>query len=192
MALTPSTMLPLGTQAPSFSLPDTVSGGVVGNGDFVGQPMVLMFICNHCPYVVHLQDALRDYAEEYQDSELAILAISANSVETHPQDGPEEMGALAAELGWDFPYLYDESQEVAKAYRAACTPEFYLFDEEHKLVYRGQFDGSRPGNGVAVDGRDLYGATHALLTGAPVDGEQTPGLGCNIKWHPGGEPAYQG
>ena len=192
MALTPSTMLPLGTPAPTFSLPDAVSGTVVTKDDFSGQPMVVMVICNHCPYVVHLQDALREYAEEYQDSALAVVAISANSVKTHPQDGPEEMGALAAKLGWDFPYLYDETQAVAKAYKAACTPEFYLFDEDHKLVYRGQFDGSRPGNGVPITGRDLYGATHALLTGAPVDSEQLPGIGCNIKWHPGGEPNYRG
>jgi len=153
--------------------------------------LLVMFICNHCPYVVHLQGALRDYADEYADSELAIVAISSNSAKTHPEDGPEEMAVLADDLGWGFPYLHDETQAVAKAHQAACTPEFYLFDEEHRLVYRGQFDESRPGNGVAITGTDLYAATHALLAGAPVEPDQVPSVGCNIKWHPGEAPNYR-
>jgi peroxiredoxin len=184
-------MLELGTRAPDFTLPGT-DGASVSLGDFEGSSGLLVaFICNHCPYVVHLQGALRDYADEYADSELAIVAISSNSAKTHPEDGPEEMAVLADDLGWGFPYLHDETQAVAKAHQAACTPEFYLFDEEHRLVYRGQFDESRPGNGVAITGTDLYAATHALLAGAPVEPDQVPSVGCNIKWHPGEAPNYR-
>jgi peroxiredoxin len=190
MALTPSTMLPLGTEAPDFRLQDT-SGREVTRDDFADAPALLVaFICNHCPYVKHIREGLAGFARDYRDSGLAMVAISANDVDTHPQDGPAEMAAEARQAGYVFPYLYDETQSVAKAYHAACTPEFYLFDGDRRLVYRGQFDDSRPGNDVPVTGRDLRAAVDAVLAGRPVPPEQKPSVGCNIKWKPGNEPAW--
>ncbi len=190
MARTQSTMLELGTPAPPFRLPDT-EGRWRTLDDFKSAPALLViFMCNHCPYVKHLRGALADFAREYQAKGLAIVGINANDATNYPDDSPEKMVAEAAEAGYRFPYLYDESQAVAKAYRAACTPDFFLFDDQRKLVYRGQFDDSRPGNGVPITGKDLRAAVDALLAGQAVNGEQTPSLGCNIKWKPGEEPDY--
>ena len=193
MARTPSTMLPLGTQAPDFTLPDPRSGGDVSLSDFEGHPALLvMFICNHCPFVIHLKEAIAKLAEEYAEQGLATVAISSNDINTHPDDSPDKMAADAEENGYVFPYLFDESQEVAKAYAAACTPDFYLFDSGRKLVYRGQFDDSRPGNDVPVTGADLRSAIDEVLAGNVPSNEQRPSLGCNIKWTPGQEPPYFG
>ena len=192
MVRTPSTMLPLGTQAPDFSLPN-VDGSTVSRSDFVGKPgLLVMFICNHCPFVVHLADALAEFAKEYSDKGLAIVGISSNDVATHPDDSPEKMVAEAQQRGYVFPYLYDETQEVAKAYRAACTPDFFLFDKDHQLVYRGQFDSTRPDSGTFPSGADLRSAADAVLAGNAPDDDQTPSLGCNIKWRAGNEPDYFG
>lgn len=188
MALTPSTMLALQTPAPDFALSAT-DGAIVRRSDFAGRPLLVMFICNHCPFVVHLKEALAKLSEDYADSECAIVGISANDVSTHPQDGPEAMTSMKAESGWRFPYLYDESQAVAKAYKAACTPDFFLFDRDHRLVYRGQFDSSRPGNDEPITGADLRAAMDAVIAGEPVSADQTPSIGCNIKWKPGHAPA---
>lgn len=186
-----STMLPLGTTAPDFSLPDT-NGTTVTRDDFAGQPALLvMFIANHCPYVKHVADELARIGRDYGDK-LGIVAISSNDVESYPDDAPDAMAAFSAERGLTFPYLYDESQAVAQAYRAACTPDLYVFDADRSLVYRGQLDGSRPGNDVPVDGRDLRAALDAVLSGSPVPEEQLPSAGCNIKWKPGNEPEYFG
>ncbi|MEX2530683.1 MAG: thioredoxin family protein [Gemmatimonadota bacterium] len=188
MARTPSTMLPLGTEAGDFSLPDT-EGGTVSLDDFAGKPgLVVMFICNHCPYVKHLREGLRDFGREYTEKGLGIVAISSNDVERYPADSPEKMAEEQEANGWVFPYLYDEDQEVAKEYRAACTPDFFLFDADRKLVYRGQFDGSRPGNDVPVTGEDLRRAADAVLEGRQVPADQQSSVGCNIKWKPGNEP----
>lgn len=193
MAAVKSTMLEVGTRAPDFKLTDTVSGRQVSLNDFHDKKALLvMFICNHCPYVKHLKQALVDYANEYMPKGLGIAAISSNNVETHPDDHPDKMKEDAEAFGYPFPYLFDESQEVAKAYKAACTPDFYLFDSERKLVYRGQFDDSRPKNDNPVTGRDLRRATDLLLEGRPVPEDQIPSIGCNIKWKPGNEPAYFG
>jgi peroxiredoxin len=193
MARTPSTMLDLGTPAPDFSLPDTVSGDRVSLGDIADAPALLVaFWCNHCPFVKHVEPGFVDFAREYAERGVAVVAISSNDVEGYPQDGPERMKETAAAAGYRFPYLYDASQEVAKAYRAACTPDFFLFDGERKLVYRGQFDGSRPGNEVPVTGADLRAAVDAVLEGRDVPEPQVPSLGCNIKWKPGEEPDYFG
>jgi peroxiredoxin len=190
MARTESTMLELGTPAPDFSLPDT-EGRPVGLADFDGAAALLVvFMCNHCPYVKHIRDGLADFAREYGAKGLAVAGISANDVGTHPQDGPEQMAEEAREAGYTFPYLYDESQAVAQAYRAACTPDFFLFDKDRRLVYRGQFDDSRPGNELPVTGRDLRAAVDAVLAGQPVPAQQKPSMGCNIKWKPGNEPDY--
>ncbi len=182
-------MLPLGTVAPDFQLPD-VSGRTVSRADFTRRPLVVMFICNHCPYVKHIRSGLAQLGRDYQDRGVGIVAISSNNVEDYPQDSPDKMKIEAREAGYVFPYLYDASQEVAKAYRAACTPDFYVFDKDHRLVYRGQFDDSRPGNGVPVTGRDLRAAIDAVLAGKPVSADQKPSIGCNIKWKPGNEPDY--
>lgn len=190
MARTPSTMLELGTPAPRFELPDT-DGAVVSIDDYAAAPALLvMFICNHCPFVKHLRDELARIGREYTARGAGIVAISANDAAAYPADAPAEMRKEKAEAGYVFPYLYDESQEVALAYRAACTPDFYLFDAERKLVYRGQLDDSRPGNDVPVTGRDLRAALDAVLAGAPVDADQKPSLGCNIKWKPGNAPGW--
>ncbi|MBI3178088.1 MAG: thioredoxin family protein [Deltaproteobacteria bacterium] len=190
MAVTPSTMLPLGTAAPQFKLPDT-GGKLVSTGDLASAPALLvMFICNHCPYVKHIRHALAGFARDYAGRGLAMVAINANDARAYPDDRPEMMAKEAKELGYVFPYLHDETQEVAKAYRAACTPEFYLFDKARKLVYRGQFDDSRPGNDKPITGKDLRAAVDAVLSGKTPPSEQKPGIGCNIKWRPGNEPDY--
>jgi len=185
-------MLELGTPAPPFSLPDT-DGRTVSLADYVGAPALLvMFICNHCPYVKHLRAALAELGREYSARGVGIVAVSANDAERYPADAPEMMRREKAEAGYTFPYLFDESQQVAKAYRAACTPDFFLFDGERRLVYRGQFDDSRPANGRPVTGRDLRAALDAVLAGEAVPAEQVPSIGCNIKWRPGSEPDYFG
>ncbi|NOZ11601.1 MAG: thioredoxin family protein [Gammaproteobacteria bacterium] len=190
MTRTLSTMLELGTPAPDFSLP-TTDGSTVERADFAGAPaLVVIFMCNHCPYVLHLSEALAEFAREYQAKGLAIVGISANSAETHPADGPEEMAKEAKRAGYTFPYLYDETQEVAKAYRAACTPDFFVFDKDQRLAYRGQFDDSRPKNNQPITGADLRAAVDALLDDQSVNLDQKPSMGCNIKWKPGNEPDY--
>lgn len=191
MVKTASTMLPLGTRAPEFSLTNTVDGSTVSLSDFEGkQGLLVIFMCNHCPFVVHLRDALAKFAQEYQEKGLSIVGISSNDVSTHPDDGPEKMKAEAADAGYSFAYLYDETQEVAKAYKAACTPDFFLFDGDLSLVYRGQFDDSRPGNDQPVTGADLRAACDAVLAGDETAIEQKPSIGCNIKWKEGNAPEY--
>ncbi|MEH6579244.1 MAG: thioredoxin family protein [Amphritea sp.] len=183
MTLTPSNMMPLGSIAPDFNLLDTISNTHKSLQQLRGEKGTLvMFICNHCPYVKHVDDALVQLGEDYQDSDLAIIAISANDVATYPQDGPAEMTRKATTLGYSFPYLYDESQATARAYQAACTPDLFLFDENLACVYRGQFDDSRPGNGVPVTGIDLRTAIDCLLAAETVSQAQKPSMGCNIKW----------
>ncbi len=196
MSKTPSTMLPLGTIAPDFQLPDA-AGKVYALRDFdKSSALLVMFICNHCPYVKHICRELAKLGRDYAAERLAIVAINANDVSAYPADGPENMLSTARELGYTFPYLLDASQEVAKAYHAACTPDFFLFDQApgRRLVYRGQFDDSRPGNNIPVTGRDLRQAINALLDGQPLvpEKEQRPSVGCNIKWKPGNEPGYYG
>jgi thiol-disulfide isomerase/thioredoxin len=185
-------MLALGTPAPDFRLPDT-TGGLVSRDGFADAPALLvMFICNHCPFVKHIRDGLARFAREYQGKGLAIVAINSNDVTTYPEDSPTKMAEEIEAAGYVFPYLYDESQAVAKAYAAACTPDFFLFDRERRLVYRGQFDDSRPGNGIAVSGKDLRAACDAVLAHKPVTADQRPSIGCNIKWKRGNEPQYSG
>ncbi|MEJ2478751.1 MAG: thioredoxin family protein [Acidihalobacter sp.] len=192
MARTESTMLELGTAAPDFSLTDVVSGDNVSLGDFAGKPLLVAFICVHCPYVQLIRHEFSRYAREYMDKGLAIVAIQSNDVASHPEDGPDGMRDDARRFRFPFPYLLDDSQEVAKAYRAACTPDLFLFDADHKLYYRGQFDASRPGSDVPVTGDSLRAATDAVLAGRAAPAEQVPSLGCNIKWKTGNEPAYYG
>ena len=183
MALTESTMLELGTTAPDFALADVVTGKTVRRDDFSSQKALLvMFICAHCPYVKHIQKGLAALGTDYAGKPLAMVAISANDVATHPDDSPARLKQQAERLGFVFPYLYDETQAVARAYKAACTPDFFLFDGERRLVYRGQFDLSRPGNGVPVTGEDIRAAIDAVLAGKPVPRDQRPSIGCNIKW----------
>lgn len=188
MAMTPSTMLPLGTLAPDFALPDTVSGKVVSLGDSrAAKALLVMFICNHCPFVKHVRAELAKLGRDYQPRGVAVIAISSNDITTHPDDAPDKMKLEAQEAGYTFPYLYDESQNVAKAYQAACTPDFFVFDAARRLVYRGQLDDSRPpskrgGNDLPVTGHDLRAALDAVLAGRPVNPEQRPSIGCNIKW----------
>jgi len=184
-------MLALGTPAPAFNLPDT-TGKMVSLADFRGKPVLVMFICNHCPFVKHIAGPLAQLGRDYKDRGVGIVAISSNDVANYPDDSPEKMKEEVKRSGYTFPYLYDESQAVAKAYRAACTPDFYLFDTEHRLVYRGQFDDSRPGNALPVTGKDMRAALDAVLSGKDVPGDQKPSIGCNIKWKPGNEPAYHG
>ena len=194
MARTPSTMLPLGTPAPDFSLTDVQSGETFSRADFAeADGLVVAFWCNHCPFVKHVEDAFVRFADEVMDRGVAVVAIASNDVDAYPQDGPGPMADLAHEKGYPFPYLFDGTQEVAKAFRAACTPDFYLFDGDGALVYRGQFDDARPGLAdVPVTGRDLRAAVDALLAGEPIPEAQTPSLGCNIKWRPGEEPEWFG
>ena len=186
MAETPSNMLELGTFAPDFTLPNTnpnYPAKSTSLSDFAdSHAIVIAFICNHCPYVVHIKDALSEYACEYADRGISFIAISANDSVSHPQDGPDKMSLDAVRYEYAFPYLYDETQEVAKAYDAACTPDIYLFDSDRKLAYRGQFDGSRPGNQIPVTGKDLRNASDALLAGTAISSDQIPSVGCNIKW----------
>lgn len=189
---TPSTMLPLGTPAPAFSLPDT-QGNTVSLDQYAGAPALLVaFICNHCPYVKHVQPALTALCREYQERGVAIVAINANDPETYPTDAPEHMKTEAAAQGYTFPYLHDATQEVAKAYRAACTPDFFVFDKDRRLAYRGQMDGSRPGNAVPPTGEELRAALDAVLAGQAPAADQHPSMGCNIKWKPGNAPDYFG
>jgi thiol-disulfide isomerase/thioredoxin len=190
MAVT-STMLALGTEAPAFELPDTVTGETVSISDFEDKTgLLVMFICNHCPYVKHVKESLAEFSREYADSHLGIVAISSNDVEAYPTDSPEHMKAEALEFGYRFPYLYDEDQTVAAAYTAMCTPDFFLFDDDRKLVYRGRYDESRPDSGIPVTGKDLRAAVDALLAGEPVPEDQNPSMGCSIKWKDGSTPAY--
>ena len=183
-------MLPLGTTAPDFKLPDT-NGRTVSPADFKDAPALLViFMCNHCPYVVHLRAGLAQLARDYLPKRVAIVGINANDVANYPEDSPARMKEEVKSAGYSFPYLYDETQAVAKVYRAACTPDLFLFDRYRKLVYRGQFDDSRPGNGVPVTGRDLRAALDAVLAGKPVSPNQKASMGCNIKWKSGNEPDY--
>jgi len=181
--------LPLGSAAPAFALPDTVSGRTIRLSDYAASRALLVaFLCNHCPYVVHVRQGFVDFAREVQPRGVAIVAISSNDPGTHPQDGPEQMQQLAREAGFSFPYLFDETQQVARAYHAVCTPEFYLFDASQRLVYRGRFDGSRPGGSTPVTGAQLRSAVESVLAGRPVDATQLPSVGCSIKWKPGSSP----
>jgi peroxiredoxin len=191
MALTPSTMLELGTKAPDFSLLDVNTNKTVTLSDFQACPALLvMFICNHCPYVKHVREGLALLTSEYLGRGVGIVGISSNDVVTHPADGPREMAQEAIQAGYRFPYLFDETQKVAHAYHAACTPDFFLFDGQQRLVYRGQMDDSRPGNGIPVTGKDLRAAMEAVLAHQPVGKDQRPSIGCNIKWRAGNEPSY--
>jgi peroxiredoxin len=192
MVLTPSTMLPLGTKAPDFSLVN-VDGRTVKLADLRQAPALLViFMCNHCPYVKHVARELATLTSEYQAKGVAVVGINSNDVANYPADSPEQMAAEVKQRGYTFPYLYDETQEVAIAYRAACTPDFYVFDGEQKLVYRGQMDASRPDSGIPVTGADLRAALDAVLAGKKPAAEQRPSIGCNIKWKPGGAPDYFG
>ena len=185
MALTSSTMLELGTQAPAFSLPDVTTGGLITLGRFAGRKaMLIMFICRHCSYVKHVQHELARVGMDYADKDIGIVAVSANDAASYPDDAPESLKQMAEELCFTFPLCYDKSQEVARAYTAACTPDFFLFNKQRKLVYRGQLDGSRPGNSVPVTGCDLRAAIEAVLNDKPVSPSQKPSMGCNIKWKP--------
>ena len=191
MALVESTMLALGTAAPDFLLPDVVSGKTISLRDFTGKKALLvMFICRHCPYVVHVKSELAKLGNDYAKKDVGIVAISANDVSTHPDDAPAQLAAMAKEEGFTFPFCYDEAQAVAAAYTAACTPDFFLFDANRRLVYRGQLDDSRPGNGKPLTGNDLRAALEAALAGKPVAADQRASIGCSIKWVPGREPAY--
>jgi len=184
-------MLALGTKAPDFTLLEPATEERRSLSEFKDAPAtVIMFICNHCPFVIHVRDEITKLARDYTSKSVAFIAINSNSRESHPQDGPENMAALVKLVGWKFPFLFDEKQEVAKVYHAACTPDFYVFDGEQRLAYRGQLDDSRPSTGTPVTGRDLRAAIDAVLAGAPAPAEQRPSIGCNIKWEPGNEPDY--
>jgi thiol-disulfide isomerase/thioredoxin len=190
MVATNSTMLPLGTPAPPFRLPDP-SGIIVSLADFKNAPALLvLFMCNHCPYVKHIRAALANLARDYRPHNVGVIGINSNDAANYPADSPQRMAQEAQSAGYIFPYLYDETQEVAKAYRAACTPDFFLFDKHQRLVYRGQWDDSRLGNGIPVTGKDVRAALEAVLTDRPVPSPQKPSIGCNIKWKPGNEPDY--
>ncbi|MBI4431004.1 MAG: thioredoxin family protein [Candidatus Omnitrophica bacterium] len=192
MVLTPSTMTELGSPAPDFSLPD-LDGKIVSLTDFTDRPALLvMFICNHCPYVKHVRKELGKLYGDYCDKGLAVVGINSNDIANYPEDCPENMKKMACENDWRFPYLLDDSQETAKRYRAACTPDFFLYGARQKLVYRGQLDESRPDNGKPITGKDLRAAIDAVLTGAPISKNQKPSMGCNIKWKAGNEPDYFG
>ncbi len=193
MVATKSQMLTLGTQAPEFILDNTIDNSTIKFGDYTGKNGTLVFfICNHCPYVIHVRENFKRIYEEYNPRGITFIAINSNSIVTHPKDGPEHMKKLAQEMGWKFPFLFDKTQEVAKAYNAACTPDFFLFDKEKRLYYRGQFDDSRPGSTIPVTGDDLIKAMDMLLEDHPPPKNQKPSMGCNIKWAPGNEPHYFG
>ncbi|MBW4615601.1 MAG: thioredoxin family protein [Desmonostoc vinosum HA7617-LM4] len=193
MALTTSTMLPLGTKAPNFHLPEVVSGKTISLSTFADKKALLvMFICRHCPFVKHVQTELAQIGKDYSMSDLGIVAISANDAKNYPDDAPESLKAMATELGFNFPLCYDETQETAKAYTAACTPDFFIFDSSDQLVYRGQLDDSRPSNGKPVTGADLRAAIKAVLADTLITTEQKPSVGCNIKWISGNQPSYFG
>lgn len=186
-------MLDLGVAAPDFQLPDTVSGQMISLATFADRPALLvMFICQHCPFVKHVEAELARIGQDYGNQGLGIVAISSNDIDNYPQDDPAHLKAMAERLGFTFPVCYDATQAVAKAYRAACTPDFFLFDGDRQLVYRGQLDDSRPGNDQPVNGADLRAAIEAILKGEPVSTTQKPSIGCNIKWKPGNEPDYYG
>lgn len=186
-----SVMLPLGTTAPSFILPDVATGKMYSLDAFHGKDALLvMFICRHCPYVKHVEQEIAKIGKDYQDKKLGIIAISSNDPATYPDDAPDQLKEMAKRLDFRFPFCFDEQQEIAKAYKAACTPDFYLFDAQRKLVYRGQLDDSRPGNNKPVTGRDLRVAIDAVLAGKPVGSSQKPSIGCSIKWKPGNTPSY--
>lgn len=183
MALTPSKMIPLGTKAPDFSLPDAVSGKQFSLEELKSEKAtVIMFICNHCPYVKHVQNGLVELANDYTSKGVSFIAINSNDVKNYPDDSPENMKKVAQKMGYPFPYLFDDSQQVARSYDAACTPDFYIFDKNMKLMYRGQMDDSRPGNGKPVTGSDIRQALNSLLDGRDISDEQIPSMGCNIKW----------
>lgn len=191
MPKTLSTMLELGTRAPEFTLPDTVSGQTISLDTFSGRKALLvMFICRHCPFVKHIQHELARICQDYADKDVGIVAICSNDIGVSPGDSPADLKEMAEELGFNFPFCYDESQQIAKAYEAACTPDFYLFDQSRSLVYRGQLDDSRPGNDSLVTGKDLRAALDALLGDQRVVADQKPSIGCNIKWRDGNEPVY--
>ena len=190
MAQTPSTMLELGTGAPDFTLPEPLTGNQVRLSDQQGKPLLVVFSCNHCPYVLHILDSFVSLANSARRRGFAVIMISSNDVTGYPQDGPLKMAELARDHRFEFPYLYDESQQIATAYQAACTPDFFLFDAAHRLVYRGQYDGSRPGNQEPVDGVDLQAAVDAVLAGDDVANAQIPSVGCNIKWRTDNQPVY--
>ena len=197
MAVTPSQMLELGTPCPDFSLEDAVTGRTISRDAVLAEgggakALLVMFVCNHCPYVIHVRETLTALVHGYMDRGLRAVAINSNSEKTHPQDGPPHMKALAEGLGWRFPFLFDRTQEVAQRFHAACTPDFFLFDAQGRLAYRGQMDDARPGRDVPVTGRDLRAAIDAVLDGRAPSTEQRPSIGCNIKWHPGSAPAYFG
>ncbi|MEC4806887.1 MAG: thioredoxin family protein [Jaaginema sp. PMC 1079.18] len=193
MVLTPSTMLSLGTQAPAFELPDAVTQDMISLDSFTDKTALLvMFMCRHCPFVKHVQEELAQIGQDYADKSLGIVAISANDIEKHPDDAPEKLKEMATTLGFNFPFCYDGTQEVAKTYTAACTPDFFLFDRDRALVYRGQLDESRPSNGIPVTGKDLRTAIDEVLRDRTPDPNQKPSIGCNIKWKPGNEPPYFG
>lgn len=193
MVRTESTMLPLGTAAPSFSLADVVSGETITLDTFKGKKgLLIMFICQHCPFVKLVEDELGKIGQDYIPQGIGVLAISANSIETHPQDDPDNMREQVKRASFNFPYAYDATQDVAQSYTAACTPDFFLFDSDFKLAYRGQLDDARPGNGRPVDGKDLRAALDQLVSGETIPTDQKPSIGCNIKWAPGNEPAYFG
>jgi peroxiredoxin len=186
-------MLDLGTTAPDFSLPDVATGRMVGPATFAGsKALLVMFLCRHCPFVKHVEDELARIGRDYQSRDVGIVAVSSNDAASHPDDAPASLAEMAREVGFPFPFVYDETQAVAKRYRAACTPDFFLFDADRRLAYRGQLDDSRPSNGVPVTGRDLRGALDAVLAGRPVVSSQRPSVGCNIKWKQGNEPDYFG
>lgn len=190
--LVESTMMQLGAEAPDLSLPDT-QGNIVSRDDFRGhKALLVVFMCNHCPYVKHLRDHFAHFAREYQEKGVAIIGINSNDAAAYPDDSPEKMVEEAAAAGYTFPYLFDESQDVAKSYRAACTPDFFLFDHDFRLVYRGQYDASRPKSETAPTGQDLRVAIEAVLHAEPVPADQRPSSGCNIKWKPGSQPDYFG
>jgi len=190
MAQTPSTMLGLGTSAADFSLPEPVTGNQVSLSDQQGKPLLVVFSCNHCPYVLHIIDSFVGLANAARRRGFAVVMINSNDVTGYPQDDPLKMAEFARDHGFEFPYLYDESQQIATAYQAACTPDFFLFDAAHRLVYRGQYDGSRPGNQEPVDGADLQAAVDAVLAGDAVTDAQIPSVGCNIKWRTDNQPVY--
>jgi len=185
----PSTMLKLGTKLPDFDLPD-YNGTIVSSSDFEAQPLLVVFLCNHCPYVKHIIDVFADTSDDYQQKGIGVVGISVNDIDQYPEDAPEKMKEFATEHKMHFPYLYDETQEIAKAFKAACTPDLYLFNREHRLVYRGRFDESRPGNDIPVTGKDLTKAVEALVNGKPISEEQYPSAGCSLKWKPGNAPEY--
>jgi peroxiredoxin len=182
-------MLALGTGAPDFALPDT-DNKTVSRSDFDGKPLLVVFMCNHCPFVKHIIDVFVERAAEYQKKGVGVVAISSNDVEGFPEDDPDHMRSFAAERGFTFPYLFDGDQSVARAYQAACTPDFFLFDKDHKLFYRGQFDAARPGNDEEITGADLTAAVNAVVAGKSAPAQQKPSMGCNIKWKPGNEPGF--